>query len=145
MSINCTALMCYSYFLCHPLSVSVCHWLTRSYPHTRRASYVLCLALRVLQPDTKSLISDISHKSLLINSSPGTKLAFGPGRCSYTSLTAAVGQKNADGCSFPVHSFPSLFSSSLFFSHLCSYIPSPSHGYFYPACSAMLAGVSAIS
>lgn len=129
--------------------LSVINSLTHTHPHTCM-HIALCIALRVLYLDTKSLISDITPKSFLINSSPGTKLAFGHGRCSHTSWAAVVGQRNADGCSFPfLISFPicphPLYFSPPAFILSLSFQPPLNLHHFYPACSAVLAGVSAVS
>lgn len=90
------------------ISISFCHWFTHLCTHTDTHTHTCihistarCLVLRVLLPVTKSLVSDITHKSLLINSSPGTKLAFGHGRCSCSFFTAGQVRRLLMAASLP--------------------------------------------
>lgn len=113
---------------------------TRTHTHTCiHISTARCLVLRVLLPVTKSLVSDITHKSLLINSSPGTKLAFGHGRCSRSFFTAGQVRRLLMAASLPFL-FCSLSLSFCFFTLVFS-LSHTSHTtslhHIYPACSAM--------
>lgn len=98
---------------------------TRTHTHTCiHISTARCLVLRVLLPVTKSLVSDITHKSLLINSSPGTKLAFGHGRCSHSFFTAGQVRRLLMAVSLPFL-FCSLSLSLFVFLPLSSLFPTP--------------------
>lgn len=98
---------------------------TRTHTHTCiHISTARCLVLRVLLPVTKSLVSDITHKSLLINSSPGTKLAFGHGRCSRSFFTAGQVRRLLMAASLPFL-FCSLSLSLSVFLPLSSLFPTP--------------------
>lgn len=103
------------------LYVTLSLYLFPSLTHTfKRTHSALCLALRVLLPVTKSLASDITHKSLLINRSPGTKLAFGHGRCSHSSLTAGRVRRLLMAAFLPPLPSSSLFT---FFTLVFSLLP----------------------
>lgn len=128
------------------ISISFCHWFTHLCTHTDTHTHTCihistarCLVLRVLLPVTKSLVSDITHKSLLINSSPGTKLAFGHGRCSCSFFTAGQVRRLLMAASLPFL-FCSLSLSFCFFTLVFS-LSHTSHTtslhHIYPACSAM--------